>query len=57
MTADSRRGSAAARGYGRKWQQARKAYLAANPLCRICEEAHRVTAATVVDHIVLNGPR
>ncbi len=48
--AESRRGSAAARGYGGKWQRVRKAYLAANPLCRICEETDRVTAATVLDH-------
>lgn len=52
---DDRRGSAAARGYGRKWQEARAAFLAAHPLCQ-CEECDegrlRLTPATIVDHIV-----
>lgn len=39
------------RGYGRDWQRLRKAFLAANPLCRYCTERGFVTAATVVDHI------
>jgi 5-methylcytosine-specific restriction protein A len=48
------RGTAAQRGYGAAWQQARKAYLAANPLCRSCEQMNppRITAAVVVDHVI-----
>ncbi len=38
--------------YGRRWKKARAAYLWANPLCVFCERRGRVTAATVVDHIV-----
>jgi len=44
--------SAAARGYGHKWRIARAAYLSANPLCVYCQRDGRVTAASVVDHIV-----
>jgi 5-methylcytosine-specific restriction enzyme A len=40
------------RGYGYRWQQARAAFLARHPLCVMCEQAGRVTAATVVDHVV-----
>ena len=49
---DRERGTAAQRGYGYRWQQASKAFLAAHPLCAECEREGRVTAATVVDHIV-----
>lgn len=38
------------RGYGWKWQQARKLYLQEHPLCIMCESVGRVTAANVVDH-------
>ena len=38
--------------YGRRWKKARAAYLRANPLCVFCERRGRVTAATVVDHII-----
>jgi 5-methylcytosine-specific restriction protein A len=48
---DRQRGSASARGYGRRWQKARVAYLKAHPLCAACERAGRVTAATEVDHV------
>jgi 5-methylcytosine-specific restriction protein A len=48
----TRRATAAERGYGYRWQQARAAFLAANPLCRECEKEGRVTEATVVDHII-----
>lgn len=46
--------SAASRGYGHAWRKARDAFLYAHPLCRACETGMpaRVTAATVVDHIV-----
>lgn len=52
---DARRGSAAHRGYGHRWQKASKAFLRAHPLCQCpeCDEGRkRVTAATVVDHKV-----
>lgn len=41
-----------ARGYSYKWQQARKGWLAKNPLCVECKKAGRVKEATVVDHII-----
>jgi 5-methylcytosine-specific restriction protein A len=41
------RGSAAARGYGRRWGKLRLRVLAEEPLCRICEAAE----STEVDHI------
>ena len=47
-----RRGSAAARGYGARWQRYRLDFLRRNPLCVLCKEEGTVTAATVVDHIV-----
>lgn len=49
---DDRRGSAASRGYGHKWQQARDGFLRANPLCKRHEDRGEIVAATVVDHIV-----
>lgn len=42
----------AQRGYGGKWQRYRLKFLERNPLCVLCQEAGRVTAANVVDHIV-----
>jgi len=49
---DQRRESSAKRGYGYKWQKARKAFLLDHPLCVVCQNQGRVTAATDVDHIV-----
>ena len=49
---DARRGSAAARGYGWRWQKARDAWLREHPLCVMCERDGAVTAAVVVDHII-----
>ncbi len=46
-----RRGTAAQRGYGYKWQQASKGFLRSHPLCVYCERQGRVKAATLVDHI------
>lgn len=46
------RESAADRGYDRRWRKARAIYLAAHPLCVVCEAAGQVTPATVVDHVV-----
>lgn len=40
----------AERGYGGRWQRARKRFLFAHPLCCMCEKAGRVELATVVDH-------
>lgn len=50
---DQRRGSAASRGYGRKWQEARDGFLAKHPLCQCpeCDEGRvRLRPAEVVDH-------
>ena len=46
------RRSAAARGYNSRWRKARATYLAHHPLCVMCAKENRVTAASVVDHIV-----
>jgi 5-methylcytosine-specific restriction endonuclease McrA len=46
------RGSAASRGYDRKWRRFRAAWLAEHPLCVMCEAHGAVVAAEVVDHIV-----
>ena len=43
--------SASARGYGRRWQKASKAFLNANPLCAECARRGKYVKATVVDHI------
>lgn len=40
------------RGYGYKWQKYRDRYLKENPLCVFCQNEGKVTAATVVDHII-----
>ncbi|TNB46820.1 HNH endonuclease [Martelella lutilitoris] len=49
--ADDRRGSAANRGYNRRWSKARDTFLAHRPLCLGCEAVGKVTAARVVDHV------
>jgi 5-methylcytosine-specific restriction enzyme A len=49
---DERRGTAHERGYGARWQKARKLFLSAHPICRRCEKDGRLTPARVVDHIV-----
>lgn len=46
------RKSARARGYTRRWEKARATWLKAHPLCVYCERQGRVSAATVVDHVV-----
>ena len=39
--------------YGTKrWQIKRKQQLQQQPLCALCLQEHRVTAATVADHVV-----
>ena len=40
------------RGYGYKWQQARKKFLQAHPICVRCYAEGKITEATVVDHII-----
>lgn len=42
--------SSSERGYGSKWQKARLAFLASNPLCIRCEAKGRAVPATVVNH-------
>lgn len=46
------RGTAQERGYTSQWTKARAAYLRKHPLCVYCQRDGRLTAATVVDHIV-----
>lgn len=46
------RATTAERGYGARWQKARAAFLAQHPLCAQCAKENRVTAATVVDHVI-----
>jgi 5-methylcytosine-specific restriction protein A len=49
---DRQRPSAARRGYGSRWRQARAAFLLRHPLCASCRAHGRLEAATVVDHVV-----
>lgn len=44
------RGSAASRGYGRRWQKARAAFLAEHPVCQ-CDDPDCQRPATEVHHI------
>jgi len=46
------RPNAGRRGYDRKWQKARAAYLAENPLCEQCLKEEKVTPTYDVDHII-----
>ena len=46
------RESSTKRHYNYKWQQARAGWLVKHPLCRCCEQAGKVVAATDVDHII-----
>lgn len=48
---DQDRGTAAERGYNRRWQKARVIYLQSNPLCVACMRSGRATPATVIDHV------
>lgn len=49
---DANRGSARERGYTRSWDKARLVYLGEHPLCAECQRQGRVTAGTIVDHII-----
>ena len=44
--------TSAQRGYGYKWQKAREGWLNSHPLCVYCDRRGRVTAGSIVDHIV-----
>lgn len=52
MASKDGRKSAAERGYNYRWQRYRESFLRKHPLCVYCQRRGRVTAATVVDHIV-----
>ena len=49
---DTKRGTAAQRGYGYRWNKYRRSYLIDHPFCRECELHATITLATVVDHII-----
>jgi 5-methylcytosine-specific restriction enzyme A len=49
---EASRPTAAQRGYGYRWQQARLSFLAAHPLCIDCSKQGRVTEATTIDHVI-----
>lgn len=49
---DKKRGTAAQRGYGSRWQKARLGFLRNNPLCLHCQAEGVIASATVVDHII-----
>lgn len=49
---DQTRGSSTKRGYGYKWQEASKGYLAHHPLCEECLQNNKLVPAKLVDHIV-----
>jgi len=46
------RENAAQRGYHSRWRAARIRYLRKHPLCVLCLNAGKASAATVVDHII-----
>lgn len=37
--------------YGSRWQRTRAGFLKKHPICEMCRQIARTTAATVVDHI------
>ncbi len=45
------RGKTAERGYDGDWRALRLDHLSREPLCRMCQQLGRVTAASMVDHI------
>lgn len=48
---DERRGSAAERGYDRRWSKASASFRAENPLCQYCELDGRISPAALTDHL------
>jgi len=51
VTAKRKPLTAAAKGYGYRWQKARADHLRRSPLCVFCQQAGRLVPASVVDHI------
>lgn len=49
---DEVRGTSAQRGYDSRWRKVRASYLRSHPTCAACAQHGRLTAASVVDHIV-----
>jgi len=49
---DRERGSAAARGYGRRWQRLREMVLARDPLCKIAILCDGMAPSVDADHIL-----
>lgn len=49
---DQHRGNSSERGYNWAWRKYRTGFLRSHPLCAACMRDHRITAATVVDHVV-----
>jgi len=49
---ERRRGTAAERGYGARWQKLRRLFLEANPLCAECGRKGLTERANVVDHVI-----
>lgn len=49
---DERRGSAASRGYDRRWRRLRSMVLASDPLCAECARRGLVSMATDVHHVI-----
>lgn len=47
-----RRPTAHARGYTTEWMRERSSFLAEHPYCLGCAAVGRLTAATVVDHVI-----
>ena len=47
---DDRRGSAASRGYGPQWRGVRLAFLAAHPICAICQHCVAVEVYHIEPH-------
>lgn len=50
--AEAARPNARERGYDYRWEKARKAFLAAHPLCERCKANGVYRQANVVDHVV-----
>lgn len=48
----NKRPSARNRGYDSRWRIASKRFLKVNPICKHCEKEGKITAATVVDHVI-----
>ena len=49
---DDTRATPAERGYDSQWKKFRKIYVAAHPLCAMCEARGKLTRTEIVHHIV-----